>query len=165
LNISNKSWGFFSKNASSAFVDMSIIKNRNSITPDGLKLRWFDHDSVIKKNIDYTNPYIESADLKHYLDILPNTYGQNIPFQTDFRRNLPIDTDQEIIILFTVEGLDHLCIINQTLDRGGFYESNAYDLKFGEYDIRLVFGSNEYNDSRGKVFKLKVKDWNDVELT
>jgi len=52
LNITNKSYGFFSKNASFSFLNVFVIMERKSKTPEGLTLKWFDPDIDIPKNID-----------------------------------------------------------------------------------------------------------------
>ena len=64
-------------------------------------------DSDIKENIDYSDPYYTATTLEHYLDILPDCYAMNIPFQNEYRRNFPINTDQEVAIFFAVEGLKY----------------------------------------------------------
>jgi hypothetical protein len=141
---------------------MLIIKEKKLKKREVLTLKWFDPDWDILKNID---SHAQFTDSQQYLKELPNSYVRHISPQNDYRINLAINTEQEVILLFTVEGLDSFYLIYQSMGRTDFIWSNEYEVKFGEYNIRLIFHSNEHNDSKGKLFKLKVKDWNDVEFT
>jgi hypothetical protein len=114
---------------------MLITKGKKIITHEELTLKWFDPDRDILKNIDQTISHADFTDSQQYLEEFPNSFVRHISPQSDFRINLAINTEQEVILLFTVEGLDSFYIIYQTMGSSEFFWSNEYELKFGEYDI------------------------------
>jgi hypothetical protein len=103
---------------------------------------------------------------EEYKDVLPFLYIGDL-FQAGYRyTDLPKDTGNELLFLFTFEQGEYLYIIS-SLDGGIIEDSIPYlSLSFNnEYQIQIRFKSNEHSDSDGKMFRLNATSWENVTLT
>ena len=89
--------------------------------------------------------------------------------QLDIARGI----DKELLFLVALPNSENIYLITHQKavlldDYGNNIDTEGYikliPLKFEDYDINIIFSSNEYSESQGRNYKLKIKGWNNIEF-
>lgn len=87
--------------------------------------------------------------------------------------HLPRGIDKELLFLLAIPSSEGIYLISvkkgESLDDTGksigVYEYIEFTpLKITEYNVNLVFHSDEYKEPKGSNYKLNIKDWNNIEF-
>jgi hypothetical protein len=70
----------------------------------------------------------------------------------------------EILLVFTLNESLSVHIVSKSAVGMDYLISIPFD-KLEEWQFLILFHSEEYKDTQGKIFKLKASSWNDVKLT
>ena len=94
-------------------------------------------------------------------------------FKVKIKSHLPRGIDKELLFLLTIPSSKSIYLISikkgESLDdignSIGIYEYIEYTpLEDTEYNVNLVFQSDEYKEPKGSNYKLNIKDWNNIEF-
>ena len=86
---------------------------------------------------------------------------------------MPRGIDKELLFLLTIPSSKSIYLISikkgESLDdignSIGVYEYIEYTpLEVTEYNVNLVFQSDEYKEPKGSNYKLNIKGWNNIEF-
>ena len=98
-----------------------------------------------------------------------NELNEKMKTQLDIARGI----DKELLFLVALPNSENIYLITHQKaalldDYGNNIDTEGYikliPLKFEDYDINIIFSSNEYSESQGRNYKLKIKGWNNIEF-
>ena len=160
----NKLFSKFSKNATSCYIGLNIIKDKQPKNKHELILRWMNNDSDIPiESIDIPDPYNQSKE-NDYNKLFVDNFVSRIEWTDGHTVDLPVNTERNIIFIFTIEEISSIYIVYQVINKSELYESQVFQLPFDKWNIELISHSNQYNDWKGTLYELEIHRWDNIEF-
>lgn len=149
---------FYSKFVTNCSSKVYLSKNKKSIGEEFNELIW--------------NTYLPeqyNTNDNNLLQSYFNELNEKMKTQLDIARGI----DKELLFLVALPNSENIYLITHQKaalldDYGNNIDTEGYikliPLKFEDYDINIIFSSNEYSESQGRNYKLKIKGWNNIEF-
>ena len=151
---------FWSKIGNNCFYKIFLSKDNEGIIEEPYELCW-------KTRL----PNECKTDKKeNFIDCYRKELEQFVKTKTYLLRGI----DKELLFLLTIPSSDSVYLIGvkngEKLNESGNIIGNFEYIEFikleiGEYNVNLVFHSDEYKESKGANYKLNIKGWNSIEFT
>lgn len=150
---------YWSKIGNNCYYKIFLSKNNQGIIEEPYELCW-------KTRL----PCECKTSQENFLE----SYRKELAEFVKTRTYLPRGIDKELLFLLIIPSSESVYLIGvkngEKLNESGNVIGNLEYIEFiklevGEYNINLVFNSDEYNQPKGSNYKLNVKDWNNIEFT
>jgi hypothetical protein len=165
-NKGNKLYRFFSRDANSFHISLNIIKDKRVMNNPECILLWMNNNLIIPSEFEVSTNYeIKETD---YLKTLLNELEIYLRPDVGHTVNLPTSTEQDIIFLISIHGLNHIYLLHQVPIRYAAdelrYEVESISLPFDKYIMNFRFHIKERKGSMVKNMELKIKTWDNIEF-